>query len=216
MFREPENYSMKEFVEKKYNQFYKSIEFERKGLFELIKKEFNPKTVLYPGCSIHVTPSFYFNYVVYVDRSDLSKEFFNNETQVSQLINGTKNYKESSFWQYKDKDFQFDLDLNENYFDLLISIFSGKMINYCEKYIKQGGIILTTSLFSDNESIINNDDFELIGMIWCSNKKYKIDYDLKTRTKNKSRLRRKNNGFEYVDNEDYYIYRKINTAHNNV
>ena len=30
---------MKGIVEKKYNQFYTSIEFERKGLFELIKKE---------------------------------------------------------------------------------------------------------------------------------------------------------------------------------
>lgn len=201
-------------VEEKYNQFYKSIEFERKGLFELIKKEFNPKTVLYPGCSIHVTPSFYFNNVIYIDKSDLSKEFFNNETQVSQLINGTKNYKEISFWKYKDNDFQLDLEFNENYFDLLISIFSGKMISYCEKYIKPGGIILTTSLFSDNESISNNDNFELTGMIWCSNGKYKIDYDLKTRKRNKSRLRRKNNGFEYVDNEDYYIYKKKSTAGN--
>jgi hypothetical protein len=206
---------MKEFVEKKYNQFYKSIGFERKGLFELIKKEFNPKSVLYPGCSIHVTPSFYFNYVVYVDKSDLSKEFFYNETQVSKLINSSKIYKKSTFWKFKDNDFQYDLNLYENYFDLLISIFSGKMINYCEKYIKPGGIILTTSLFSDNESICRNENFNLTGIIWCLNGKYKIDYDIKPRTKNKSRLRRKNNEFEYVDNEDYYIYRKINTAHNN-
>jgi hypothetical protein len=51
-------------------------------------------------------------------------------------------------------------------------------------------------------------------MIWCSNGKYKIDYDLKTRKRNKSRLRRKNNGFEYVDNEDYYIYKKKSTSGN--
>jgi len=41
--------------------------------------------------------------------------------------------------------------------------------------------------------------------------KIKIDYNLKTRTKGKSKLKRKNNGFVYVDNEEYYIYRKKNT-----
>lgn len=204
---------MKDFVEKEYSKFYKSIGFERKGLLELIKKEYNPALVLYPGCSIHITPSFYFSYVVYIDKSDLAKEFFRNVAQVSQLINTTKNYKEPAHWRYIEGDFNIDLGLNESYFDLLLSVFSGKMTGCCEKYIKPGGLILTTSLFSDNESISNNNNFDLTGIIRCLNGKYKVDYDIKTRTKSKSTLRRRNTGFEYVDKEEYYVYRKINKAH---
>ncbi len=207
---------MSEFVKEKYNQFYKSIEFERKGLFELIKKEFNSKSVLYPGCSIHVTPSFYFNHVVYVDKSQLSKDFFENSKQVLQLIDGNKVYTESSFWQFQSNDFRNIKNLRDNSVDLLLSVFSGEMIKYCERYVKPKGLILTTSLFSDNESIKNRSDYKLIGLIRCSNEKYKIDYSLQIKKIKESKLRRKSSGFKYIDNEEYYIYQKIkNVTQNN-
>lgn len=199
---------LKNFVKSKYDQIYKSIGFERLGLFELIQKEFKINSVLYPGCLIHITPSFYFNHVVYLDKGDVSIEFFSKTNQVSELINKNKFYKESAYWFFIGKDFEDDLELRVNSFDMLLSIFSGKLIKYFDKYIKRGGLILTNSLFSDNESIKNNADFNLLGLIKCRNKKYTIDYDLKTDKIKQSTLRQNNTGFEYVDNEEYYIYVK--------
>lgn len=199
---------MKNFVKEKYNQIYKSIGFERRGLFELLNKEFHSKTVLYPGCMIHVTPSFYFNHVVYVDNSELAQEFFAKSVQVSELINQYKVYKEKSYWSFLHKDFQSDLELKPASFDLLMSIFSGKLISYCQRYVKSQGLILTTSLFSDNETAIEDEGFKLISIIRCSNKKYSNDYSLKPAKLNKSRLKAANKGFTYNDNEEYYVYRK--------
>lgn len=197
------------FAQKKYNQYYKSMGFERKGLFKLIQKEFNPKAVLYPGCSIHLTPSFYFNHVVYVDKGDLAKEFFGHGSQVSQLIIEAKEYAASAYWQFIAADFQAELGLRKDHFDLLLSVFSGRMIGFCEKYLKIGGLVLTTSLFSDNESMDENENFQLIAMVHCTNGKYKIDHSLSPRKTKESTLRRKDKGFEYVDNETYYIYKKM-------
>ena len=59
-----------------YDRFYSALNFDRSGLFELIKDEYGCGTVLYPGCSIHITPSFYFQHTVYVDISETAKKFF--------------------------------------------------------------------------------------------------------------------------------------------
>lgn len=198
---------MEDTVEYKYNKYYKSIGFERRGLFEFLEKEFKPKCVLYPGSSIHITPSFYLKHVTYVDMSSLSKEFFEDKKEVSQFIFKNKIYKESSFWEFIGRDFQTEIGLRDNYFDLLISIFSGNLIEHCENYVKNGGIILTTSLFSDNEAMKHRSGYQLTGAINEFNGKYK--FGAKSPKRKKSKLIRKNNSFEYADNEEYYIYKKM-------
>lgn len=200
---------MNDLVKEKYYHIYKSIGFERSGLFELIKKKINPKTVIYPGCSIHVTPSFYFNHVVYIDKSQSAIKFFSDANNVTALINQNKTFKEPAYWKFMSGDFQTDLGLRDSSFDLLLSLFSGKLIKHCERYIKSDGMILTNSLFSDNDSMIDRDDFKLLGLIKCRNLKYFIDYNLNELKIRNSKLRAKNKGFEYVDNESYYLYRKF-------
>jgi len=91
-------------------------------------------------------------------------------------------------------------------YDLLLSLFAGKMIEYCEKYIKPGGIILTGSFFSDNESIKEKETFKLIGLIKRKNKKYILSHNFAKPQQSKSKLKQKNNILEYIDNECYYLY----------
>ncbi len=42
-----------------YIKTYSDIDFERKGLFELLRSMFPKSKVIYPGCSSHITPSFF-------------------------------------------------------------------------------------------------------------------------------------------------------------
>ncbi len=200
---------MNSLAKNKYDLLYKSMGFERSELFELIKQEFNPRSVIYPGCSVHITPSFYFNHVVYIDKNQIASDFFANADMVTDLINKNKRYKETSYWKFISKDFKFDLGLRYASFDLLLSLFAGKLIDYCEQYIKPGGLILTSSLFSDNESIKENDNFVLIGLIKRKKHKYIIDSNSNLSKSNKSKLQPKYNGLEYIDNECYYLYRNI-------
>lgn len=199
---------MKDLVKTKYSQFYKSIGFERSGLFKLIKETFNPKTVLYPGCSIHVTPSFYFHHVVYIDKSKQSTDFFKDKIGVSELINQNKTYKESSYWKFIPDDFQLDLGIKDESFDMVLSLFSGKTIIFCERFVKPGGLILTNNLFSDNESIKDRNDFKLIELIKCKNFNYSFECKDPIPKIIQSKLRPSIKGFDYIDNETYFIYQK--------
>jgi len=202
------------FAKNKYDQLYKSLGFERSELFELIKKTFNPKTVIYPGCSIHITPSFYFNHIIYIDKSQPSLNFFSDDHTVKDLINKNKTYKEAAYWKFIPSDVKNNLGLKLASYDLLLSLFAGKMIEYCEQYIKPGGIILTGSFFSDNESIKEKETFKLIGLIKRKNKKYILSHNFAKPQQSKSRLKQKNNTLEYIDNECYYLYQKISHQKN--
>lgn len=201
---------MNHLAKNKYEQLYQSMGFERAALFELIKQEFNPKSVIYPGSSVHITPSFYFSHVVYIDKNQTASDFFANHKLVTDLINKNKTYKETPHWTFISKDFTTDLDLKSASCDLLLSLFTGKLIDYCESYIKPGGLLLTSSLFSDHESIQEKENFALIGTIKRKKNKYYIDTNGSIPKSNKSKLQTKNNGLEYVDNECYFLYRKVN------
>ena len=59
-----------------YQQYVVAHGLEREDLFRLLDERFALETVLYPGCFLHVTPSFWLQHVVYVDRNDLTRRFF--------------------------------------------------------------------------------------------------------------------------------------------
>jgi hypothetical protein len=59
-----------------YLRQYADLGFERSELFAFLQEEYHPVEVLYPGCSIHITPGFYFPHVVFVDRSPSTLSFF--------------------------------------------------------------------------------------------------------------------------------------------
>ena len=73
------------FNEIKYNykKYYENIQFERIGLFNCIKNNFKIDNVIYLGSSIHITPSFIFPNVTYVDTSELSSLFFQDIKSVA-------------------------------------------------------------------------------------------------------------------------------------
>ena len=114
-----------------YANLYRDMGFDRKGLFELISKEFHAGNVLYPGCSMHVTPSFVFHHVVYVDQSKEAKEFFADEQAVRELITDNKSYKAASHYRFLIGDYTAGhLSLEDSNFDVMISLYADNVIRY--------------------------------------------------------------------------------------
>jgi len=199
-----------------YKRFYEDINFDRAGLFETIKKEYGCITVLYPGCSIHITPSFYFQHVVYVDISETAKEFFNDTQNVVDYINGNKKYKQSAYIQFIHGDYTKQLPVrNENY-DLLIALYAGEITKSCKKYVRAGGIILTNNHHNDTEELTKDSSITLDGLVFKRGKKYviekEINADLKGLLKKygntKKYMKKTNNGLEYSDNQCYFVLKK--------
>lgn len=146
-----------------YKKFFENIDFERLELFKCIKKEFKPETVIYIGSSIHITPSFVFQNVTYIDKSSMSKEFFDDIDGVKSIIDRNKNYKCKPFVDFYHIDYLSE-NFNSRYkFDLCVSLFTSNSLKGIDRYLKPGGILIFLSL--NGEIIRDEEHFELIGYI---------------------------------------------------
>ncbi|GIM29998.1 hypothetical protein CPJCM30710_26640 [Clostridium polyendosporum] len=200
-----------------YNKFYTDINFDRSGLFEVVKNQYNCNTVIYPGCSIHITPCFYFQHVVFIDISKIAKEFFNHIQIILDFVNSVKKYKQSAYIQFLDNDYTKQLPIRENNYDLLIALYAGGITQSCKNYVKPGGFILTNNHHNDAAEVLKDSSIILDALIQRKGKKYEVDKSINenliealkghsTPTKN---IRSSSKGIEYVDNECYYVFKKI-------
>ncbi len=200
----------------RYKRFYVDMNFDRAGLFEILKEEYACSTVLYPGCSIHITPSFYFQHVVYVDISETAKKFFDDINNVLDYINGNKKYKQSAYVQFIHGDYTKPLPVREGNYDLLIALYAGEITQSCKKYVKPGGIILTNNHQKDAEKLLKDSSIALDSLIHKKGKKYVIEKDinddfevvLKKYCGKKNGMKNTNKGLEYVDNQCYFVFKK--------
>lgn len=199
-----------------YNRFYSALNFDRAGLFELIKDEYGCETVLYPGCSIHITPSFYFQHVVYVDISEIAKEFFQDNQNILSIVNSNKKYKQSAYIQFIHSDYTKELPVRENNYDLLLSIYAGGITKSCKKYIKPGGIIVSNNHHNDAQQALRDSSVRLEALIRRKGKKYHIENGtgekmlkaLQEHSMTLKNMKNSSSGMEYVDNEYYFVFRK--------
>lgn len=116
---------------------------ERSDLLELVLARTRARTVLYPGCSIHVTPSRFFEHVVYVDRSEVSRAFFADPAQVLGVVRGDASARAGASLRFLAADFTAPLPLPEGSFDLLLALGAGGVTRACHRYVRTGGFVLS-------------------------------------------------------------------------
>ncbi len=199
-----------------YRKHYLDIGFERAGLFRAIKKKYDCNYALYPGSFVHITPSFFFPHVVYVDQHPTAKEFFADLEAVVQYIDRNKQYKRSSYVRFMAQDYSTALPLMDENFDLLIALYSGGISQACKKYLKIGGILLTNNHHNDAGDAVLDDEFTLISVVKYRRDTYTVienDRDglsvpKRKAGRTKSDVRQVSNGIEYIENQDYYIFRR--------
>lgn len=203
-------------IEGSYYRFYKDMNFDRAGLFELIKEGYGCKTVLYPASSIHITPSFYFQHVVYVDISEAARKFFTENQDILKLVNSNKKYKQPAYIQFINSDYTKELPLRENNYDLLLSIFGGGISEACIKYIKAGGIMVSNNHRNDALQALGDSSVKLEAIIRRRGKKYYIESDtdeklvkvLQNYSMPQKSMKNSSRGMVYVDKEYYFVFRK--------
>lgn len=188
-----------------YNTLYKAMGFERLGLFRLVANTYRCREVLYPGCSIHVTPSFVFPHVVYVDRSAAAKRFFAAHEEILDLVMRNREYKRKPFIQFLHQDYSETLPLQADSFDLLLSFFAGTVAPVCKKYLRTGGLLLTNQL---TEAGL---DFKLTAVIRFEGGKYRFvrEEDIPAKRMRKKNLRLSSRGLVYAENESYLVLEKL-------
>lgn len=201
----------------KYQRFYVDLRFERNGLFKLIQEKYHPKEVLYPGCSTHITPAFFFPNVVFVDKDPAAMAFFSNHEIVLDLVKQRRECRISPYIQFIFQDFTKPLPIHKNQFDLLLALYTGGVSKACRSYLKIGGLLLTNNHKNDAVDAHRDNGFVLIAIVQKRQGKYRfVDkepsdlFRIRNQTNQSKRyLRQIHGGVEYIENESYYIFRRI-------
>lgn len=195
-----------------YHKIYIEPSFERSGLFEFLSQNFQIKEVLYPGCGVHITPAFFFPHLVFVDQSTEAVNFFSKKKEITAEIQRHKTYRRSPYIEFIAQDFTEKLPVRENQFDLLLSLFAGKIAENCTPYLKPGGLLLTNNHHEDAVDASKNRELVFVGEIQLRGKKYavkeKAHFAPGDSKRTQQYLRETSNGVEYIEKEMYYLFQK--------
>jgi hypothetical protein len=199
-----------------YQKYVVDMKMERTGLFDAVNRCYHPQTVLYPGCFVHITPSFYFPHVVYVDRNPDAQKFFYQEQGVLDIIASRCCYHRSPFMRFIAQDYMQPIPIMENSFDLLIALYAPKISTTCKQYLKPNGILLTNNRPDDDAA--HDPELQLIAVIHRKGSQYNICEEeldkyfvpkpaLTTRAHHTYGSQEK----RYTHNADYYLFKRINS-----
>ena len=156
-----------------YKKYFQERKFERLDLFQIIADKFNVQRALYAGSFVHVTPSFVFPDVVYVDNDKQAKQFF-GEPEIFQFIAERKVYPQEAKISFHFVDYRIGFDEMAGSFDLLISQYAGFVGQHCKQYLKTGGLLLVNNSHGDAGVAAIDDDYHLLAVFSAKNEKYRI------------------------------------------
>lgn len=146
---------------------------ERTGLWHAFDQRFGPKkNVLYAGSFCHLSPSFVFGSVTYVDSDVRAERFFARKEEVAALVSERGGPKGATF-NFVRGDFEAPLSgVPDASFDLLISQYSGFVGRACKRYLRVGGHLLCNDSHGDASLCALDPDYELVAAVRRSGETY--------------------------------------------
>lgn len=195
-----------------YENIYVKTNFERLELFKSIRELLHPRTVLYPGCSVHITPSFVFQNVTYVDSSDQSREFFKDLNPIKDYVSRHTDYRSDPYIQYLCSDIRHLDSSFHAIFNLVITAYSGAIGRYCWKYLSKKGHYISNNHDGDIESLLSLPDAKFQGYFEKERWKYQFiqtDDPESIQTTPVSYRGDKQGNIAYLGNDRYYLVKKV-------
>lgn len=156
-----------------YKQYYIDRDYEQVDLFRLLKKTYEIKKVVYPGSYIHISPSFIFSEVAYIDSDKNAKRFFNSD-DVIPLIHERKEYPEDPKITFLGVSYEEPIEEFDSQFDLLISQYAGFISYACKSYLRIGGYLLVNNSHGDAGLASIDEDYKLISTVHKASGKYRL------------------------------------------
>jgi hypothetical protein len=138
-------------IKQQYDSLYTALGFERQGLFRLLQRQFNPREVVYLGSSIHVTPSFFFPHVRYVDNAAQSRDFFAGMDAVKAFVLRRKQYRQAPYLQYVHADYRSWMPGPFACGDLVLALYAPGALHVAANYLQRHGLLIYLPLPSDQD-----------------------------------------------------------------
>jgi len=202
-------------VEELYKKYYAGNK-ARRGLFDALAAWRSWERVLYPGGFIHVTASFVFPSVVYVDRDRRARHFFSQMGSVLSFVETYKAYRNAPEIGFHGASYESEFEEPEKSFDLLISLYAGFISKPCRRYLRVGGILAANNSHGDAGLASINPDYQLIGVVQGRGDRLRVVEDglddyFKPRKETRvteELLRRLNRGIAYTKTAPAYLFRR--------
>lgn len=199
-----------------YQHFHVAKGDERLSLFKLVAKTYTIDRVLYPGCFVHITPSFVFPSVVYVEVDKRAKKFFADPT-VYEFIAKRQAYPQPAHVRFHSADYTQSFPEPDASFALLISQFAGFVSHHCHRYLRMGGLLLANDSHGDASLAAIDPAYELVAVISHSSGRYRLtDTKLETYFVPKSKIEitasylfKLQRGVIYQKTASAYVFRRV-------
>jgi len=203
-------------LERLYEKYYGGDK-ARRGLFDSLAAWRLLERVLYPGGFIHVTASFVFPSVVYVDNDHNAKRFFSQLDNVLSFVDKNKVYTKTPELRFHDANYESGFDEPEGSFDLLISLYAGFVSEPCKRYLKVGGILVANNSHGDAGLASINPDYQFIAVLQGKGGRLRVveeglDAYFKPKKEikvTKELLRKRGRGFGYTKSAPAYLFKRV-------
>ena len=137
---------------------------DRRQLFASVS-DLDVRTVLYPGSFVDISASLVFPSVTYVDINDRARRFFEDEEGVAEIVASYDEAPSDSRIEFVHADYTTDLGLDDESFDLLVSLYAGFVSRACGRYLRVGGHLLVNPSHGDVAMASVDPRFRLAGVI---------------------------------------------------
>ncbi len=148
---------------------------DREALFAAVADWSGARRALYPGSYIDVAASFVFSDVVYVDIDRKAKRFFTDVDGVDALI-GTR--ADGLRWEFIGGDYREPLPLEDQSFDLLISLYAGFVSEAAVRFLRVGGHLLANTSHGDVALAFTDERFRLVAVVLGGSGSYDVSEEI--------------------------------------
>jgi len=135
------------------------------------------KTVLYPGSYVDIAPSFIWPSVTYVDVDRRAQQFFADGDGVNEALVERGVDSDLHDVRFIHDDYTNDLDLAEDTFDLLVSLYAGFISEHCTRYIRPGGFLLVNPSHGDAAMASLDGCYRLRAVVLSQSGRYSVQTD---------------------------------------
>ncbi len=149
---------------------------DRKRLFTALRSAVGGETVLYPGSFVDIAPSFVYPSVTYIDTDSRTPGFFADRDGVHEII-ASEGGLQTATVHFIHADYQRDLGIAAQSFDLLVSLYAGFVSEFCTDCLRVGGLLLVAPSHGDVAMASIDRRYEPAGVVASRSGNYRIRTD---------------------------------------
>lgn len=149
---------------------------DRKRLFDAVRDTVGGAHVLYPGSYVDVAASMTFRSVTYVDMDSRAAKFFADTGGVQEIVRDGGGSRSAAI-TFISGDYSVELGLENQSFDVLVSLYAGFISEACTDYLRVGGVLLVVSSHGDVAMASIDPRYELSGVVTSQSGNYRVRQD---------------------------------------